>query len=129
MPFVQAARNFINNPGTHQTKQHYPLMIDTLNFLLNNAIGIQNAVSTQAVINHLASLGHQTHREDWQINVLGYLRENGVFIASKIGGGIFLINNASDAYEAFCSYFRRIAVETERLNLLYNHIRQAGWLP
>lgn len=127
MPFIRAARDFLNNPNRHENHPHYTVMRDTIDFLLNNAIGLSNAVPTRRIIEHLNNLGHEIHREKWQVEILGYLRENGVFIGSKVGLGIFLIENRNDALEAYHSIQRRVRTERRRLSILEDLIGQAGW--
>lgn len=127
MPFIRAARNFLTNPGQHQNHPRYPVMQDTIEFLLNTAVGLGNAVSTDRIIQHLDSQGHNIGREAWQVEVLGYLRENGVFIGSKIGVGIFLIETENDAQEVHNSMRNRINVEQNRLGIIESLVRNAGW--
>lgn len=127
MPFLSKARNFLTNPGTLRTHKYYPIMRDTVEYLLNNAVGIGNAVSTDTIISYLQTRGHRIYREEWQINVLGPLRDNGVFIASKPAVGMFIIETINDAREVIASMEHRIDVETERLRILKRIARQGGW--
>lgn len=127
MPFLSKARNFLTNPRTLRTHSYYPIMRDTMEYLLNNAVGIRNAVSTDRIINYLRSRGHKIYREEWQINVLGPLRDNGVFIASKPAVGMFIIETINDAREVIASMEHRIAVERKRLGILKRIARQGGW--
>lgn len=127
MPFVIKARNFLTNPGILGTHPYYSIMRDTVEYMLNNAVGISNVVSTDRIIDHLRSKGHTIYREKWQINVLGPLRDNGVFIASKPGVGMFIIKTINDATKAVASMEHRIDVETKRLQILRKIAAQGGW--
>jgi len=127
MPFLLKARNFLTNPGILGTHPYYSIMRDTVEYLLNNAVGISNAISTDRIIDYLKSKGHAIYREKWQINVLGPLRDNGVFIASKPAVGMFFIKTIYDAREAVASMEHRIDVETKRLQILRQIASQGGW--
>ena len=127
MPFLLKARNFLTNPGILGTHPHYSIMRDTVEYLLNNAVGISNAISTDRIIDYLRSKGHTIYREEWQINVLGPLRDNGVFIASKPAVGMFIIKTINDAGKVVASMEHRINVETRRLQILRQIASQGGW--
>jgi hypothetical protein len=127
MPFLLRAHNFMTNPGTLKAHKYYPIMKDTVDYLLNNAIVINNAISTDKIIDHLNKKGHRIHRENWQINVLGPLRDNGIFIASKPAVGMFFIKTIQDAKETVKSMEHRIHVETDRLKILRKIASQGGW--
>lgn len=127
MPFLRNARNFMTNPGILGTHPYYSIMRDTVEYLLNNAVGISNAISTDRIIDYLRSRGHTIYREEWQINVLGPLRDNGVFIASKPAVGMFIIETINDAREVVASMEHRINVETRRLQILRQIASQGGW--
>jgi hypothetical protein len=127
MPFLSKARNFLTSPGTLSTHQYYQVMRDTVEYLLNKAVGMSNAISTDRIIDHLRSKGHKIYREEWQINVLGPLRDNGVFIASKPAVGMFIIKTINDAREVVASMEHRIDVETRRLQILRQIASQGGW--
>lgn len=99
----------------------------TVDYLLKNSIGIKNATSTDKIIRHLNSLGYNISKETWQINVLGPLRDNGIFIASKPSKGMFLIETEQDASESVKSMEHRIDVEENRLKILRGIASNAGW--
>jgi len=128
MPFIARAKNFLVNPGVLQNHPYYGVMRDTVEYLLNNAIGIRNAVSTETIIAYLRGLGHNIYREEWQISVLGPLREHGIFIGSKVGTGMFIIETIDDAREVVASMKHRINVETRRLRILRQVVVQGGWV-
>ena len=129
MPFISRACNFLTNPGALKTHKYYPIMRDTVDYLLKRvrAIGIKNAVSTAKIIAYLNNRGHTINREGWQINVLGPLRDNDVFIASKQAVGMFIIETIDDTRRVIHSMEHRIDVESERLQILKRIARQGGW--
>lgn len=127
MPFISKARNFLIKPGSLKVHAYYAIMKDTVDYLLNNAVGIDNAKSTDDIIAHLRHKGHQISRSTWQINVLCCLRDNGVSIAAKPGTGIFIIKTVNDAQQAVMSMEYRINVEKKRLQILKKTAHNAGW--
>lgn len=128
MTFVTIAQNFLNNPGSLKSHPYYSAMRDTVEYLLSNAVGIRNAVSTDNIIAYLRRRGHRIYREEWQINVLGPLRDNGIFIGSKVGTGMFIIETIDDAREVVASIEHRINVEQSRLKILREIAHQSGWI-
>lgn len=127
MPFLIRTRNFLTNPGTLGTHQFYAVMRDSVEYLLNNAIGIRNAIATDKIIKYLNGKGHTISKPQLQINVLGPLRDNGVFISSKPGVGMFIIETIDDAQKAVTSMEHRIDIETKRLGILRQIALQGGW--
>jgi len=127
MPFVSRARNFLTNPGPLRTHHHYNIMKDTVEYLLSNAVGIENATSTNKILEYLRSRGHYISRSSWQISVLGPLRDNSVFIAAKPGVGVFVIKTLAGAQKAVMSMEHRIDVEKKRLQILNQIAVQGGW--
>jgi len=119
--------NFINNPGEHASNPDYNAMKETLIYMKKNALGAKNIVSTEKIITHLNSKGYEMSREYWQISILGYLRDNGIFIVSKIPKGMFLINSEKDAQEAYTSMLNRVASETKRLILFEDMAKESGY--
>ncbi len=127
MSFMGNIDNFINNPGEHALKPDYKAMKETLVYMKKNALGAKNIVSTDNIITDLNSNGYKMSREYWQINILGYLRDNGIFIGSKIPKGMFLINSEKDAQEAYTSMQNRVASETKRMILFEDMARESGY--
>ena len=127
LPFIKRAHSFLSNPKLLRTHRYYNAMYDTVDYLLNCAVGIQNAKSTDVIISHLRNKGHHISRSAWQINVLGPLRDNGIFVAAKPGIGIFIIETINDAKKAVTSMEHRINVEKNRLQILKQIASQAGW--
>lgn len=125
--FLRRAQEFLVNQGRLSNHKYRDVMVETIDYLLRNAVGVNNAVSTDSIISHLKSKGFEISREEWQINVLGVLREHGIFIGSKRGVGMFLIASEDDAREAHNSILDRILVECERLRILRELIKEAGW--
>lgn len=101
MPFITAAREFVAHPEiVRTTPRKREIMVDSIQFLLdNNHIGRNNAVSTETIVDHLNELGHSIERGPWETDILGALRDNEIWLGSKLGsaGGIFIIQNREDA--------------------------------
>ena len=128
MPFVDRAQAFLNNAGPLANHKRLPEMRETISFMLEKAIGIRNAISTQNIVDHLQNEGHNTaSREDWQIGVLGPLRKNGIFIGSKRAKGMFIIKDQSDAKVVISQIEDRVHEETERLQILKRMVYDVGW--
>jgi hypothetical protein len=105
-------------------------MVETVKFLLENAVGIDRAISTSKIISHLASKGYKIKKEDWQINVLGPLRDNGIFIGSKRGGrnaGMYMIASKQDALITHASIYDRVTIERRRLFKLEDLMDELNW--
>jgi len=128
MPFITRAREFLVDQGGLAANRNRNVMVETVRYLLDNAIGLENAVSTNTIIEYLNTQGYEITREDWEINVLGALRQNGIFIGSLRGRrGMFIIGSQDEARTVYNSYNRRIQVETARLTILQRLIDEAGW--
>ena len=127
MYFVKKAKKFISDQQELANNRYREVMVETVKFLLDRAVGIDNAVATNEIISHLRNKGFDISREEWQIHVLGPLREHGIFIGSKRGIGMFIINSKEDAKAAHDSILDRILVECQRLKILRELIREAGW--
>ena len=128
MLFITKARNFLSNPGSLRSHRYYPAMRDTVEYLLQNAIGIRKAISTDRIVAYLRDRGYRIYREEWEINVLGTLRDNGILIGSKVGKGMFMIETIDDARQVKASMEHRISVETRRLQTLIQVASQGGWV-
>jgi len=128
MPFVTRAKQFLENPGVLATHKKLPEMKETVRYMLENAVGLGNAVSTKQIVEHLKRKGCRLENErDWQINVLGPLRRDGIFIASKRATGMFIIKDQSDAQVAISQIIKRIDEETKRLQILKKMVTDVGW--
>ena len=90
MPFVTAARQFLEDQGELSEDKNVSVMIDTVAYLLENAVGMDNAISTDKIVAYLKDeKGHKINRHQWEILVLGKLRDEGVFIASHKSKGMY----------------------------------------
>ncbi|MCM1566267.1 MAG: hypothetical protein NC238_10025 [Dehalobacter sp.] len=128
-PFVATAQTFLEVQGLlsdHRYKEH---MVETIRFLLQNAVGASYAVSTDEIIRHLEKMNLPVKRYTWEVEVLGPLRENGIFIGSKMGGrgGIFIISSKEDAKITYDSYMRRVSTETQRSHYLKELCEKVNW--
>lgn len=127
MPFVEAARNFLEDPGELAEDENLEMMNDTVGFLLENAIGLENAKPTDTIIEFLNEQGHEINRHQWEIAVLGRLREEGIFIASHRTKGMYLIRTRDEGDRFYLQYARRIAKQNFRLNFLRALIDSSQW--
>jgi hypothetical protein len=128
MPFVTAAREFLEDPGELSDNKYLDVMYDTVSYLLSNAIGLENAKPTDKIIEVLNANGHDINRHQWEILVLGKLREEGVFIASNKTKGMYLINSIDEAERFYFQYAKRIARQKARLEFLRDLIDHGRWL-
>jgi len=130
MSFIQNAKDFVENPGDLTSHKKIGLMKETVKFLLKNAVGVDHAISTDRIIKHLNTAGYKIKKEDWQINILGPLRDNGIFIGSKRGGrkaGMYIIANKEDALQTHGSIYDRVFVERQRLLKLEKLMDEMHW--
>lgn len=127
MPFLTAARQFLEDPGELASDPNLDIMNDSVAYLTANAVGLENAKSTDDVIAFLNAHGHAINRHQWQINVLGKLREEGIFIASDRVKGLYIIDTREEAERFYIQYGRRIAKQTFRLGMLRLLIDTAHW--
>lgn len=127
MPFVEAARAFLEDPGELAGDKNINMMDDTIGFILNNAIGLENAKSTDKIVDFLKEKGHEINRYQWQIAVLGKLREEGIFIAANKSKGMFIVKNKDEAENFYSQYAKRIEKENDRLAFLRALIDNSNW--
>jgi len=133
MYFVERARTFLSGPKPGDVSQeNFERMTITLEFLLENAMGRKNTISTKRIVAHVNEHGPRPTiiKEIWQTDILGYLREHGVFIGAIIGGGggIFMIVDVEDARAARNSYKNRIRSEELHVEMLEAAVGEAGWI-
>ncbi len=83
-------------------------------------------INTDRIVDHLTSRHYVINREQWEQEVLGPLRDSGIFIGSS-NRGIFIVRNREHAIETYRFYAKRIIAESQRLGILANLIRTAGW--
>lgn len=129
MPRKTIYHEFLSNPPASLTRHpHFDEMRETVAFMLKHGLGLANAVPTREILEHLQGLDFDISTTTWQIQVLGPLREAGVFIGSARGKvGMFLLDSRADATAARSAQQQRIAVEQRRLNKLTRLIRDQGW--
>ena len=128
MPFVAKADTFLDDAGGLSDHKRLPEMKETIRFMLKNAVGVDHAISTQKIVDHLQELKYPVISiPDWQMNVLGPLRKSGVFIASKRATGMFIIKDQNDAKVAISQIQSRIDEERARLNILKDMCRNVGF--
>jgi hypothetical protein len=122
MPFITRARNFLQNPDSIvTTPRKRQIMVDTVQFLFDkNAIGYGNAISTDLIVEYLQDLDHKIERGPWETDILGPLRDNGVWLGSKTGsdGGIFLIKNQADVDIVKETYGKKAVTMIRRYRIL-----------
>lgn len=122
MPFVTRAREFVAHPEIIATSPgKRELMVDSVEYLLdNNHIGHNNAVSTEILVEYLNGLGHRIDRGPWETNILGTLRDNEIWIGSKLGstGGIFIIRDQADVEIVKAEYGGKYRTMMRRYQLL-----------
>lgn len=131
MSFISSAEAFLVEQGELSDDPNKDLMIDTIRYLLENARGYRNRKSIKTIFGILKPrYNKMKNQEYWQNNVLNRLRDNGIFIGSKIGGGggIFLIESIGDANIVKTSYEHRIAKEQSHLDELKRQMKQYKWL-
>lgn len=129
--FIDQAQSFLKDQGSLSGDSNVQIMIDTVKYLLDNAVGYQNRKSTKVIYREL-KIKHKKikNKEYWQNNVLNKLRDVGIFVGSKIGGGggIFIIETKEDAEIVQGSYKHRIGKEQSHLDELERQMRVAKWL-
>jgi len=127
MPFVAAARQFLEDPGELSEDRDLEIMNDTVTYLLGNAIGLENAKSTDTIVKFLNDQGYDINRPYWEIGILGKLREEGVFIASNRSKGMYILNSEDEAERFYHQYATRAAIQNNRLAWLRTLIDTARW--
>lgn len=129
--FIEKSEAFLVDPGKLKKDPNLDLMRKTVRYLLDNARGFKNRKPTQEIIEYLRRIGYpDLKREHWQTFVMDRLREHGIFIGSKIGGGggIFIIEIREDAVYCQESYKQRIKSEQDHLALLEEQMHEAKWI-
>jgi hypothetical protein len=128
MQFINKYKKFVRDQGKLKDLKYTPIMVETISFLLDNAVGLENAIPTDKIIKHLHSKGFKLRKETWQIRVLGPLRDNGIYIGSKRGtSGMFLIKAKDDALTTRTSIYNRMLVEQRRKKKLEKLMDEMGW--
>lgn len=130
MSFITAAREFMEDPGELSEDPNLDIMYDTVGYLLENAIGLENAKSTNNIIRFLNDSGHKINgkainRKQWEIIILGKIRDEGVFVASH-RKGMYIIKDRKEADAFYIQYAKRIKVDA-RLQFLSILIEFGHW--
>jgi hypothetical protein len=89
----------------------------TLEYLLENAVGHQNAVPLSTIVAHLQSIGLNLTETGFQQTVLAESRGRDYFIGSG-RRGYFLIDSLQDAKVMAAFYEVRIQAEQQTLQIL-----------
>jgi len=127
MSFVKKAKDFIDDQGSLTDHKYAKHMIETVRFLTKHAVGLENATSTNSIINHLKEVGLPIQRSEWEIHILGTLRDHGIFIGSHRNKGMYIINSEAEAKKVYLGYKRRIFKEMDRMELLRAIMINEGW--
>ena len=129
MPGSSVYREFLAHPPAALAHhKRIDEMRETIAYMLKHGVGLDHAIPTREIVGHLQSLDFDVSVNTWQIQVLGPLREAGVYIGSVRGKvGMFLISNRSDAEAARKAQQQRIDVERRRLAKLERLMQERGW--
>jgi hypothetical protein len=127
MSFVKKAKDFIDDQGSLTDHKYAKPMIETVRYLTKNAVGLKNAKSTNMIINYLEGKNLPIQRSEWEIHVLGTLRDHGIFIGSHRNKGMYIISSEAEAKKVYLSYKRRIFKEMDRMELLRAIMINEGW--
>jgi hypothetical protein len=120
MPFLPDARTAAADSATPREVRL------TLDYLIQNAIGRNNARPLADVLRHLASHGIHMSGPQFQTTILADTRVGDIFIGSG-SHGYFLIDNSADAQAALQFYESRIRSELARINHLKQLAASRGW--
>jgi len=99
-----------------------------LEYLLNNALGKDNAKSWDMIEAHCAAIPVDVDKLDFQQGFLAQTRDEQIFIGSS-SHGYFIIQNRDDAVKAASFYQSRIARQQEHLDHLTDLMAMEGWAP
>jgi hypothetical protein len=98
----------------------------TLEYLLQNAVGRQNAVTLPTIVENLRARGVPLTETGFQQTVLAESRDRDYFIGSG-RRGYFLIESEQDAAEMRDFYEERIRAEQQNLANLRRQAAAVGW--
>ena len=121
MSFVSRAQDFLKDQGDLKKHPKHEIMMATIQFLFDeDAIGRQNLVSTNSIIEHLNAIGHKIERGPWETDVLGPLRDSEIWLGSKPGGtgGIFIIKDKNDFEVVKKGYSKKYQTMMRRYQIL-----------
>lgn len=97
-----------------------------LEYLINNAVGRNNAKSWETIAAQCATLGVVVDKLNFQQGFLANTRDGQIFIGSCTRG-YFLIQDRDDALLAAEFYRTRINRQQQHLTHLENLVRGEGW--
>jgi hypothetical protein len=120
MSFLPAVQREVNRRG-----QNDPVRV-TLEFLMQHAVGRQNAVPLATIVSHLRSRGLNLTETGFQQTVLAESRDRDYFIGSG-RRGYFLIETREDAEAMRDFYGQRIRAEQQNLGNLRRQAAAIGW--
>lgn len=101
-----------------------------LEFLFNNAVGHEKAVSGKKIVEHLESNGIVATKNDIQNGIVKESRsEEADFFIGSCRDGFFVIDTATDAKVMLDFYDTRIAAEQTNRWHLFNQTTRAGIAP
>ena len=120
MPFLHAAQQAVADPATPREIRL------TLEYLLANAVGRNNAHPMDDVLGHLFANGIQIGPSKFQTTILAESREGQIFIGAG-QRGYFLIETEEDARATLRFYESRIASELRRIANLRALSAIEGW--
>lgn len=127
MPFVTRARNFMADQGVLCSSRYCTLMVETVRYLLDHAVGLEHAVPTAEVIAHLLAEGYEISHEEWKKEILEPLDNAGVFFGASGPDHVFIIATPDDAGATLTYYQSRIEEQRQRVVLLKQLLDEAGW--
>jgi len=115
-PWIQRARNFINQNQNVQQGTNKYYQVEAVNYLLNNGhCGIDCRVR---INNVMEGINYPKSREDFQQEVLIPLKKEGI-VATLVNpgpqGGVFIPCNEDEIKEVARQLFERIESELENL--------------
>lgn len=126
---VDEYESFLKQPP-HDLKAHprYDEMRETIAFMVSRGKGRASSVPTREIVEHLQDLAFDITQTQWQIGVLGPLRDAGIYIGSERGKtGMFLIADRGDAEATRSAQLQRLEAEQSRLKTLETLMKKHGW--
>lgn len=127
MPFVTRAGVFLSDQGALCSSRYCGLMVETVRYLLDHAVGLEHAVPTAEVLTYLLTEGYEISHEEWKKEVLEPLEQNGVFFGASGPDHIFVIATPEDAEATLTYYQSQIEEQVQRVTLLKQLLDEAGW--
>lgn len=126
MPFVTRAKYFLSDQGVLCSSRYCSLMVETVRYLVDHAVGLEHAVPTAEILAHLLAEGYEISHAEWKKEVLEPLEQNGVFFGASGPDHVFVIATPEDA-EATLTYYLSQEEQVQRVALLKQLLDEAGW--